>query len=269
MAKPRPRILLTNDDGIQSPGLAAVAAALDDMADLLLVAPIKQQTSMSRARTQSGEYNGKFTKHLVTHGNRQWDGIGVNSTPALCVDYAIFEISPSPIDLVISGINYGENIGSCVTVSGTIGAAIEAAERGIPAIAISLELPGTDYHTLNQSVDFSAAMAFIRLFAKKVLTKGLPKDVDVLKIEIPTSATPDTPWIVTHQDRLAYYMPYIVDRKDPYQEPGVMDHIPQKGIYTSENSDAYAQAHGLVSVTPLSMDLTSRTSLADLTKKLR
>ncbi len=269
MANPRPRILITNDDGIQSPGLAAVAAALDGMGELLLVAPQKQQTSMSRARTQSGENSGIFHKHTVTFGDRQWEGIGICSTPALCVDYAVFEISPGPIDLVISGINYGENIGSCVTVSGTIGAAIEAAERGIPALAISLELPGTDYHTLNQTVDFTAAMAFTRLFAQKVLTGKLPTDVDVLKIEIPTIATPETPWMVTHQDRIAYYMPFLLPRSDPYREPGILDHTPQKGRYTSENSDAYAQAHGFVSVTPLSLELTSRTNLANLTTILQ
>jgi 5'-nucleotidase len=264
MPDQRPRILITNDDGIQSPGLAAVAAALDDLGDLLLVAPQKQQTSMSRARTQSGEYNGLFKKHRVIYGKREWEGIGINSTPAVCVDYAVFEISPGPIDLVISGINYGENIGTCVTVSGTIGAAIEAAERGIPALAVSLELPGTDYHTLNKNVDFSAAMAFTRQFAIRVLAGKLPEDVDILKIEIPAAATPQTPWIVTNQDRLAYYMPHLLPREDPYQQPGILDHTPQKGKFIRENSDAYAQTKGWVSVTPLSINLTSRTNLSHL-----
>ena len=94
-----------------------------------------------------------------------------------------------PVDLVISGINFGENVGTCVTVSGTIGAALEAAEHHIPAIAASLELPSTDYHHYDQGVDFSAAAYFVRFFAERMLGKALPFDVDLLKIDVPEKAT--------------------------------------------------------------------------------
>jgi 5'-nucleotidase len=259
-----PKILLTNDDGIQSPGLAAVAAAVHDLGELFIIAPQVQQTSMSRARTRFGDQFGVFHKHIIRFGDQQWDGIGINCTPALCVNYADDEIISEPIDLVISGINYGENIGTCVTVSGTIGAAIEAADRGIPALAVSLELMSTDYHSYNQDITFDAAMAITRKFALKVLEKQLPEDVDILKIEVPADATIDTPWELTRQDRIRYYSPASHPRKDPYQEIGIITHTPQKKKYLRENTDAHAAARGLVSVTPLSIDLTSRTDFTQL-----
>jgi 5'-nucleotidase len=269
MTKPLPRILITNDDGILSPGLAAVAAAVDDLGELLLVAPMVQQTSMSRARSQTGMDNGVFSHQNVVFGNQKWKGIGINCTPALCVEYAISEISSGPIDLVISGINYGENIGNCVTVSGTIGAALEAADHGIPAIAISLEINSGDYHSFDQPMDFTAAMYFCRQFAKKVLFNEIPSDVDILKIEIPVNATQYTKWVVTEQDRITYYQPQFKSRRDPFIESGIIQHYSQKGKYLSEKSDAYALAQGWVSVTPLSLNLTSRTDLKKLAKILK
>ena len=264
MPEKKPRILITNDDGIQSPGLAAVAAAVHDLGDLLIVAPQQQQTSMSRARSRFGEHFGIFHKHIVQFENQQWEGIGINCTPALCVNYADDDIHPGPIDLVISGINYGENIGTCVTVSGTVGAAIEAADRGIPALAISLEINSTDYHTYDNQIDFTAAMAFTRKFTQKALANQLPADVDILKIEIPAVATAETPWALTEQDRIRYYMPYIHPRNNPYEESGKISHTPQKKNFIKENTDAHAAANGWVSVTPLSINLTSRTDFTQL-----
>ncbi|MBI9050306.1 MAG: 5'/3'-nucleotidase SurE [Anaerolineaceae bacterium] len=264
MSETMPRILITNDDGIQSPGLAAVAAAVHDLGEILLVAPQEQQTSMSRARSQFGQHFGKYYKHSVQHKEKSWHGIGIQCTPALCVNYAIDEISPGPVDLVISGINYGENIGTCVTVSGTIGAAIEAADRGIPAIAVSLELNSTDYHSFDQAIDFQAAMAFTRQFTIKALAGDFPDDVDILKIEVPVDATPQTQWVLTRQDRIRYYAPHFIPRNDPYQQKAEITHTPQKKQFISENTDAHAAAQGLVSVTPLSINLTSRTDFQQL-----
>lgn len=264
MPESKPRILITNDDGIRSPGLAAVVAAVHDLGEILIVAPQEQQTSMSRARTRFGENFGIFHKHIVKYKNQQWEGIGINCTPALCVNYADDDISPGPIDLVISGINYGENIGTCVTVSGTVGAAIEAADRGIRALAVSLEIPNTDYHSYHKEIDFSAAIAFTRLFTQKALANAFPDDVDILKIEIPAEATSQTPWVLTEQDRIRYYMPQIHPRENPYEERGEISHIPQKKNFIKENTDAHAAAKGWVSVTPLSINLTSRTDFTQL-----
>jgi len=257
----RPLILISNDDGITSPGLAAVAAALDPLGELLIVAPASQQTSMGRSRSQQEGRDGKLWRTRVHYGSQSWDGVAANATPALSVEHGIQELATRPVDLVVSGVNYGENVGTCVTVSGTVGAALEAAERGIPAMAVSLEMEASHYYEHDESVDFGAAMHFVHFFAARILGNSFPPDVDVLKIEIPASATPETDWVVTTQDKLSYYTPVMPKRGQLFGEQGRITHIVAKGEFSREGTDAHAMAKGIVSVTPLSLDLTSRTSL--------
>src|SRR5512136_2123903 len=156
----QPLILLTNDDGIASPGLAAAAAGLAPLGELLIVAPATQQTSMGRSRTQQGDLDGRLFRTCVTYGEQSWPGVGAHATPALTVEHGLRELASRPVSLVVSGINYGENVSTCVTVSGTLGAAFEAAERGIPALAFSLETGVMRYYDHDAQVDFTAAMHF-------------------------------------------------------------------------------------------------------------
>ncbi|MFN2280996.1 MAG: 5'/3'-nucleotidase SurE, partial [Anaerolineales bacterium] len=93
----KPLILLTNDDGIHSPGLAAAAAALDPLGELLIVAPEVQQTSMSRSRSQQCDGDGLITKTTVTYQDRSWPGYGVKATPALAVNHAVLELADRQI----------------------------------------------------------------------------------------------------------------------------------------------------------------------------
>ncbi len=264
-----PLILITNDDGIDSPGLAAVVGALDGLGELLIVAPRVQQTSMGRARSQNEERDGRVFARAVEIGEKRWPAFAVNATPALTVDHALQELAGRAVDLVISGINYGENVGTCVTVSGTIGAALEAAEHHVPALAVSLELPTTDYHSYDEEVDFAAAAYFVRYFSERVLGKELPFDVDLLKIDIPLAATVETPWVVVRQDKFAYYRPTMEARTDPFAGAAEFNHIPQKGKFGAEETDAHALATGLVSVTPMSLDMTSRVSMGDVSDWLK
>lgn len=256
----KPLILLTNDDGIHSPGLAAAAAALDPLGELLIVAPEVQQTSMSRSRSQQCDGDGLITKTTVTYQDQSWSGFGVKATPALAVNHAVMELADREISLAVSGINYGENVGTCVTVSGTIGAALEAAEKDIPTLAVSQEIDSVDYHSYSREVDFSAALHFTRQVAEVMLKEQMPLDADVLKLEIPLNATPDTQIVVTRQDKLAYYQPTLIPRDQLLGSQTKISHMPSKGQYTGEDTDAYALAQGLVSITPLSLDLTSRNS---------
>jgi 5'-nucleotidase len=260
----KPLILLTNDDGIHSPGLAAAAAALHPLGDLLIVAPQEGQTSMSRSRTQQCGGDGTITPAVVHYDEKSWEGYGIKATPALAVVHAVKELADRPITLAVSGINYGENVASCVTVSGTIGAAIEAAEKGIPSLAVSQEIASQDYHYYSSEVNFSAAIHFTHQIAAKILAGILPFDADILKLEIPVNATAKTRWVVTRQDRLAYYQPVIEPRQEVFNTKAKVSHIPSKGKYSAKDTDAYALAMGWVSVTPLSFDLTSRTPLDQL-----
>jgi len=264
----KPLILLTNDDGILSPGLTAAASALDPLGDLLIVAPQEGQTSMSRSRSQKSGRDGTITPITVNFGNESWDGFGVNATPALAVIHALYELAPRPVALVVSGINYGENVASCVTVSGTIGAAIEAAEKGLPTLAISQEIAGLEYHDFSSKVDFSAAVHFTREIAEKMLNNTLPLDADVLKLEIPLGADNQTRCVLTRQDRLMYYRPVVKEREHPFDSPAPVSYLPRKGEYSDKNTDAYAMAQGWVSITPLSFNLTSRGPLNELAELL-
>ncbi|MGB2955317.1 MAG: 5'/3'-nucleotidase SurE [Anaerolineales bacterium] len=264
----KPLILLTNDDGIHSPGLAAAAEALHPLGELLIAAPQDGQTSMSRSRTQKYGRDGTISKTTVNYGEISWEGYGIKATPALAVIHALYELADRPVSLVVSGINYGENIASCVTVSGTIGAALEAAEKGIPSLAISQEIAGQEYHHFSAQVDFSAAVHFTRQVAEKMLNNTLPLDADVLKLEIPLNATLDAHCVVTRQDRLMYYRPTIQEREKLIGTPAKVSYLPSKGGFSDTGTDAYAMAQGFVSITPLSFDLTSRSPLIDLADML-
>ncbi len=273
----RPLILLTNDDGIASPGLAAAAAALAPLGELLIVAPASQQTSMGRSRTQNGDLDGRLFPAAVRWDDQAWPGVAAHATPALAVEHALHELAPRPVSLVVSGINYGENVSTCVTVSGTIGAAFEAAERGIPALAVSLETDPMAYYEHDAGVDFAGAAHFVAFFAGRLLAAldggfadgKLPPDVDVLKVDVPRGATAATPWQITPQDRMSYYTPLRPARTDPFAGPGPITMRVAKGCYSAEGTDAWALAHGIVSVTPLSLDLTSRVEAGALAAFLR
>ncbi len=259
----RPLIFLTNDDGVGSPGLAAAAAALDLLGDLLIVAPAVQQTSMGRSRNRQSVKNARFKNHQVFYENQEWSAWAIDATPAVTVQLGLFSLTDRKPDLLVSGINYGENVGTCVTVSGTIGAALEAAELGVRSLAVSLEINTHDYHSYDQGLDFRAAVYFTRMLAERMLGADLPSDVDVLKLEIPAYATSDTEIRITRQDKIPYYSP-LVKLNRIGDQPAQLEHLPQKGMYFEEGTDAHALAEGLVSITPLSLDLTSRVQLDQL-----
>jgi 5'-nucleotidase len=264
----KPLILITNDDGIDSPGLAALLPALDPLGELLIVAPRTQQTSMGRSRSQGEGRDGRLFKRQIEVNGKTWPAYAANATPALAVIHGLHQLAGRPVSLVVSGINYGENIGSCVTASGTVGAALEAASHGIPALAASLEHDHYGPEDGHPPLDFSTAAHFVQLFATRVLNMTLPPDVDLLKIEVPESATVGTPWVVTHQDRLGYYQLRVEPGVDPFNGHNTFVHWQQKARFLDKDTDAHALANGLVSVTPLSINLTSRTDLAGLSEAL-
>jgi 5'-nucleotidase len=180
------------------------------------------------------------------------------------------EIMPQRPDLVVSGINYGENVATGVTISGTVGAALEAASHGIPALAMSLETGREHHQSYSTEVDFSAAAWFTALFARKILEMRFPPDVDLLKVEVPGRATRQTPWQVTRLARQRYYVPVLHKRKS-WEDPGVVDYVEKAELDDRyKGSDVYVlRVQQEVSVTPLSLDLTSRVNMDELDHLLR
>jgi len=257
-----PLILLTNDDGYNSPGLLAAAAALSDLGELLIVAPLVQQSGMGRAWLHSS--TGAIQRREVQVGGRPHPAYAVDGSPAQAVAHALLRIAPRRPDLAVSGINFGQNLGVSVTSSGTVGAAMEAALDGIPSIAVSLEVDKVFFHTHTDQVDFGAAAHFTRLFAQRLLTvPSLPPDVDLLKIDVPGDATPETGWEMTRQSRRRYFVA-LPPKQGLSAEPVTLDYVLDPS--TSEpGTDTHTLAYGRrVAVTPISIDLTSRVSLEAL-----
>jgi 5'-nucleotidase len=262
------QILLTNDDGILSPGLWAAASTLSEIGFVHVVAPREQYSGGGRSLPSTSD--GIIQEKLVVVNEKEWTVYSVGGSPAQAIQHGILEILPQPPDLVVSGINYGENVGSGVTVSGTVGAAMEAASLGVPALAVSLETSVEHHLTYSTEVDFSSASYFTAYFARLLLERQMPPDVHLLKVDVPGDATPGTHWQITRLSMNRYFEPLKPVRSDwsisarvGYRRGAAFDLDPV-------DTDVYAiHVKRLVSVTPLSLDLTSRVDLNDLDALLR
>ncbi|MBE7534190.1 MAG: 5'/3'-nucleotidase SurE [Anaerolineales bacterium] len=264
----KPQILLTNDDGIRSPGLWAVAASLSGLGFVTVAAPRDQSTGMGRSLP--GTSDGVIREERVQVNGQEWSVFAVNGSPAQAVLHGVYDILKSKPDLVVSGINYGENIATGITISGTVGAALEAASLGIPALAVSLETDSKYHLSYSNHIDFSVAAAFAAQFARMALMKEFPADVDALKVDVPSNATLDTPWRLTRVSRQRYYEPVSVERAS-WDEPGAIGYRAVINLDAEpQDTDVYAlRKSRFVSVSPLSLDLTSRVSFNALDDLLR
>ena len=153
------QILLTNDDGIQSPGLWAAAGALSELGYVHVVAPRDQFSGAGRSLPSTSD--GIITPQQMQVNGKLWTVYSVGGTPAQAVLHAICEILPERPDLVVSGINYGENLGVGVTVSGTVGAAMEGAGNGIPCTGgLTGNGSESDHLSYSTAIDFSRGSLF-------------------------------------------------------------------------------------------------------------
>src|SRR6056300_1461605 len=169
----KPLILVTNDDGINAPGIRNLISVLKEIGDVVVVAPDSPQSGMGHAIT----INSTLHTSKITPKDSKTIEYSCSGTPADCVKLAINELMPRKPDLCVSGINHGSNSSINVIYSGTMSAAIEAGIEGIPAIGFSL---------LNYKwhADFSSAKPFIQQIIKESLNKGIPSGV-VLNVNIP------------------------------------------------------------------------------------
>lgn len=267
--KDRPQILLTNDDGINSPGLWAAAEALSSVGYVWVAAPREQSSGMGRSMPNSSD-GIITTQSLSVHGN-EWTIYAVGGTPAQVVQHAILEIMPpAKPDLVVAGVNYGTNFGSGVTISGTVGAAMEGASHGIPALAVSLQTEHRLHLSYSSEVDFKPAAYFTSYFAQQLLTRQFPADVQILKVEVPTSATVKTEWELTKLSPLRFYAATTPQRKS-WSEPGSPGYAePTDTSSFAPGTDVYTvMVENKVAVTPLTLDMTSRVPFDQLEQQLR
>ena len=263
MTSHRPLILITNDDGIASKGLRVAAEVCEPLGELLIVAPHQQQSGAGRSMPPTSE--GRIFRQHLRINDHAIVAYAIEGTPAQVVQHGLFEIADRKVDLVVSGINYGENLGEGVAVSGTVGATMESASFKIPSIAISMETAPEHYLSLSDEVDFSGAAYFLWLFAKRTLEQGFPPKTDLLKIDVPNTATRDTEWRWTRLSQMRYFVPVKPHRRRP-ADPGPMGYETHLDVEQLErDSDVYAvRIDHVVSVTPMTLDMTAPVDLKTL-----
>ena len=262
------QILLTNDDGIKSPGLWAAAESLSELGYVTVVAPRDQSSGMGRSLPVTSD--GIIQEERLQIKGQDWPVFAVGGTPAQAVLHGILEVMPHKPDLIVSGINYGSNLGTGITISGTVGATMEAAALGFRALAISLETAQEHHLSYSRDVDFSAAAHFTLKFARFLIEKLPFPDVDLFKVDVPDKATPDTVWEWTRLAKQRYYDPVAPERKN-WSVPGTVGYKEAPKMKEEPlDSDVYVIRHKhLVSVTPISLDMTSRAKFSDLDKHFR
>jgi len=262
------QILLTNDDGIKSPGLWAAAEALSELGFVTVVAPREQSSGMGRSLPITSD--GIIQEERLQIKGQNWPVYAVGGTPAQAVLHGVLEVMPQKPDIIVSGINYGLNVGTGITISGTVGAAMEAAALGYRALAVSLETAQENHLSYSREVDFSAAAHFTLRFARLLMEKTPVPDVDLLKVDVPDSATPETGWSLTRLAKQRYYDPVAPARKS-WSVPGKVGYREAPHLEEEpSDSDVYVlRQERLVSVTPISLDMTSRADFSQPERHFR
>ncbi|WP_145053470.1 5'/3'-nucleotidase SurE [Lignipirellula cremea] len=244
------QILLTNDDGIYAPGLAALERELQQLGDVCVVAPATEQSGVAHSIT----FLSPLICKEIYDGDRK-RGWAVEGSPADCVKIGVFEFLPKPPDLVVSGINGGLNAGINVLYSGTVAAAIEGAFFGFNSIAVSLEY--------NEHAQFDRAAVMARGVIEQILAHKTAEP-QLYNLNIPTAAIAEPKGMVVAPMGVARYGEHFIKRTDPRGRSyywATNDPPPQP---TSEQTDLTALAAGYVTLTPLQFDMTKSSLLTEM-----
>ena len=242
-------ILVTNDDGINAPGIIALAAALQRIGTVTVVAPDREMSAVGHA----------LTLHHPLRVTQLADvRYAVDGTPTDCVNLGIHTLLSRKPDLVVSGINRGGNLAEDVTYSGTVSAAMEATLMGVPAIAVSLVTNGPGTH-------YGAAGEIAARIARQMMENNLPPDT-FLNINVPDLPLEqiNRPLITTQGKR--QYDGMIVDKVDPRGRNYYWIGSVEVNFIDLPGTDYAAISRNHVSITPLHLDLTNHASIAILNK---
>ena len=248
----RPLILVTNDDGINAPGIRTLISVVKDIGDVIVVAPDSPQSGMGHAIT----INSTLHSSRITPKNSEIIEYSCSGTPADCVKLAINELMPRKPDLCVSGVNHGSNSSINVIYSGTMSAAIEAGIEGVPAIGFSL----LDY---SWNADFSQSKDFIRKITLNALNNGIPKGV-VLNVNIPAVKKSDIKGVKICRQAKAYWVEEFDKRKNPLGQ----EYYWLTGKFVNkdqgEDTDEWALKNNNISIVPVEFDLTAHHAIQGL-----
>jgi 5'-nucleotidase len=246
-------ILVTNDDGINSNGIAALVESVIPFGEVIVVAPPESQSGMSQAIT---------VKHPLRVSKMQFNGCAayiVNGTPTDCVKLAFNKLLPRKPDLLVSGINHGSNSSTSVLYSGTLGAALEGSLNGIPSIGFSII-------SYDPEADLAFARKYANIVTQLVLENGLPHRT-CLNVNIPAFTGAEPKGIKICRQTIGYWKEEFDRRTDP----GGRDYFWLTGEYfntepEAEDTDEWALKHNYISVVPLTIDLTNYQALEVIKK---
>jgi 5'-nucleotidase len=240
------RILLTNDDGVFAPGIAAVRHTLTELGQVWLVAPERPRSAAGHAIT----LHKPLRLNPVTLPGGV-EGFACSGTPSDCVSIAFDVLLEGRCDLVVSGINAGPNLGWDLTYSGTVAAAMEGAILNVPAMAVSVTLEGGA-----DTFDFAPAACFAAVLAKQLMREKLPPHT-LLNVNVPAVSAAELRGVeITHQGKREY-----VDRIDARTDPTGRPYYWLGGSIREDATDPGSDVHAIlanrISVTPVHLDMTA------------
>jgi 5'-nucleotidase len=247
-------LLITNDDGVTAPGLLALASALAPLGRVTVLAPDRNWSASGHVKT--------LHRPLRVRDTQLADGTPARSTdgaPSDCVALALLGLADLPVDMVVSGINPHANLGHDVTYSGTVTAAMEAVIAGVPALAISLDSP----EDLEGPRDYGPAAAVAAALVAQAAGRTWPKGV-LLNVNVPYGPIDGMRGLAITRQGLRLYRDELVRREDPRGRPYYWIGGEAPTGVADEGTDVGSLAAGLVSVTPLQLDLTAHASLESL-----
>lgn len=244
------RILVSNDDGINSKGIRLLAAELRKLGDVTVVAPDAERSAVGHAITLSDPLRVKEVRE-----DGELFGYAVNGTPADSVKIAINALLPEPPELLVSGVNLGANVATDIIYSGTVSAATEGTIMGVPSIAVSLNT--------FVNPDFQTAARFARQLAEEVHQRGLPQGT-LLNVNVPNLPPEQIAGVVVVRQGRSRFVETFHKRIDPrnntyYWQAGEMVVIEE-----GEDVDVAALRAGNITVTPIHYDLTNYSELENL-----
>jgi 5'-nucleotidase len=247
-------ILITNDDGVDAPGLLALKQALQALGDVVVVAPDRNWSASGHTKTLHKPL--RVEKRTLRDGSPAY---ATDGAPTDCVALVMLGLFPEKPALVVSGINPGANLAHDLTYSGTVAAAMEGAINAIPSIAVSINAENRD------PIDFTPAAEFAAHLARRMLSNGgLPPDT-FLNVNVPTIPLEQIRGVRITRLGKRIYRDELIERQDPtgrnyYWIGGE----PPSGATEEEGTDVWAVAHQFVSITPVHMDMTSHAMIAHL-----
>jgi 5'/3'-nucleotidase len=238
-----PRILITNDDGIESRGLLALKQALDDLGETYVVAPETNQSAVGHQKTMMRPL--RVRERTLGDGSRAWS---VDGSPTDAVSLAFLGFFSVPFDLVASGINYGANLGDDITYSGTVSAAMEGVINGAPSFAISQE-----YYP---HPDFALAGLAARAAASNILQHGLGAG-ELLNVNVPAISVEECEGFEITRMGKRIYQDVLIERVDPRGIPYYWIGGPPPSGVADPGTDFHALINRRVAITPIHLDLTA------------